>query len=862
MLLLEPGEIYFEDYSCSLNNESIKNENSKQGRLKLCSKSLVFEPRDWAHPLIKMQFKDCADIAIVDNVGFKDNVIKVKMKMYAEMLEENILAPYKFIYEDKDFYVFFDFASSEECLCQMQQLQRASTLHAPEHNSMVATILHSRYMRMEFHPVMMDDFTEQIVCELQAEKISPLVRHQGKLALTPTTIYFQPFSNVESSPVLKLKLSHLRRIYKRRFLLRQVGLEIYSSEESSVPHIYLTFQTERARDRIFKIFEESPNVHLESVHTEEMTLQWQNGIVSNYDYLMYLNCLADRSKNDLTQYPVFPWVVADYTSETLDLTKAETFRDLSKPMGALNPDRLEKLKERYYEMSDPKFLYGSHYSAPGLVLFYLVRKYPKYMLCLQNGRFDHPDRMFNSVKDVYSNCLRNMSDFKELVPEFYDTEDKGDFLVNKYEINFGERYDGSKVNDVSLPPWAESPEDFVFKLREALESEYVCRHLHLWIDLIFGYKQRGEEAVKANNVFHHVCYEGAVNLECIYDMNDRHALEVQIMEFGQVPKQLFTKPHVRKITPRIAKSLSYTENITYKMECVDVLQLHKEAVKCAIREGNRVISVGKDGTLKVYDVLQRKQIRSVILSSTPLSSCVMVDENTVAIGSWDNEIYLYDVEYGRVVESFRAHDDSVSCLLWLDKERLLISGGWDGVVRVWGNIGRTGQALRGLKAEFDHDEKVTSVTYRRRRHEIDIITATGDGEVFVWNYTTKDLMNKICVHSSPVSGVCFVLSGDRVVTASDDGDISVTDLSVLHSVYQKHLPEPVTSLCWDGCSVLWLGGSNGSLLQWNMLTVTQTSSHIAHDFAINNVYFDEVSKTVITASEDKTVKIWELTQDS
>lgn len=862
MLLLEPGEIYFEDYSCSLNNESIKNENSKQGRLKLCSKSLVFEPRDWAHPLIKMQFKDCADIAIVDNVGFKDNVIKVKMKMYAEMLEENILAPYKFIYEDKDFYVFFDFASSEECLCQMQQLQRASTLHAPEHNSMVATILHSRYMRMEFHPVMMDDFTEQIVCELQAEKISPLVRHQGKLALTPTTIYFQPFSNVESSPVLKLKLSHLRRIYKRRFLLRQVGLEIYSSEESSVPHIYLTFQTERARDRIFKIFEESPNVHLESVHTEEMTLQWQNGIVSNYDYLMYLNCLADRSKNDLTQYPVFPWVVADYTSETLDLTKAETFRDLSKPMGVLNPDRLEKLKERYYEMSDPKFLYGSHYSAPGLVLFYLVRKYPKYMLCLQNGRFDHPDRMFNSVKDVYSNCLRNMSDFKELVPEFYDTEDKGDFLVNKYEINFGERYDGSKVNDVSLPPWAESPEDFVFKLREALESEYVCRHLHLWIDLIFGYKQRGEEAVKANNVFHHVCYEGAVNLECIYDMNDRHALEVQIMEFGQVPKQLFTKPHVRKITPRIAKSLSYTENITYKMECVDVLQLHKEAVKCAIREGNRIISVGKDGTLKVYDVLQRKQIRSVILSSTPLSSCVMVDENTVAIGSWDNEIYLYDVEYGRVVESFRAHDDSVSCLLWLDKERLLISGGWDGVVRVWGNIGRTGQALRGLKAEFDHDEKVTSVTYRRRRHEIDIITATGDGEVFVWNYTTKDLMNKICVHSSPVSGVCFVLSGDRVVTASDDGDISVTDLSVLHSVYQKHLPEPVTSLCWDGCSVLWLGGSNGSLLQWNMLTVTQTSSHIAHDFAINNVYFDEVSKTVITASEDKTVKIWELTQDS
>lgn len=52
-------------------------------------------------------------------------------------------------------------------------------------------------------------------------------------------------------------------------------------------------------------------------------------------------------------------------------------------------------------MNSPKFLYGSHYSTPGFVLFYLVRKYPQYMLCLQNGRFDHPDRMFNRYILLY-----------------------------------------------------------------------------------------------------------------------------------------------------------------------------------------------------------------------------------------------------------------------------------------------------------------------------------------------------------------------------------------------------------------------------------------------------------------------------
>lgn len=68
---------------------------------------------------------------------------------------------------------------------------------------------------------------------------------------------------------------------------------------------------------------------------------WRRREMTNFEYLMILNTLAGRSYNDLTQYPIFPWVLADYTADTLDFNKSSTFRDLSKPVGALDYKRFE-----------------------------------------------------------------------------------------------------------------------------------------------------------------------------------------------------------------------------------------------------------------------------------------------------------------------------------------------------------------------------------------------------------------------------------------------------------------------------------------------------------------------------------------
>ncbi len=57
---------------------------------------------------------------------------------------------------------------------------------------------------------------------------------------------------------------------------------------------------------------------------------------------------------DLTQYPIFPFLLRDYTSEELDLTNPNTFRDLSKPMGAQDPTRLKKFIDKYEMVCLPR----------------------------------------------------------------------------------------------------------------------------------------------------------------------------------------------------------------------------------------------------------------------------------------------------------------------------------------------------------------------------------------------------------------------------------------------------------------------------------------------------------------------------
>ncbi|XP_057164793.1 WD repeat- and FYVE domain-containing protein 4 isoform X4 [Ursus arctos] len=351
----------------------------------------------------------------------------------------------------------------------------------------------------------------------------------------------------------------LRELRQARFLLQDIALELFFQNGYSK---FLVFHN-NDRNKVFKSFcsfqpslkgkgitEEPLNLRRYPGSDRTMLQRWQKRDISNFEYLMHLNTAAGRTYNDYMQYPVFPWVLADYTSQTLNLTNPKTFRDLSKPMGAQTKERKLKFIQRFKEVEKTEgdmtvqCHYCTHYSSAIIVASYLVRMppYTQAFCSLQGGSFDVADRMFHSVKNAWESASReNMSDVRELTPEFFYLPE---FLINCNAVEFGCMQDGTALGDVQLPPWADGdPRKFISLHRQALESDFVSANLHHWIDLIFGYKQQGSAAVEAANTFHPYFYGDKMDLSSIGDPLIRSTILGFVSNFGQVPKQLFTKPH-------------------------------------------------------------------------------------------------------------------------------------------------------------------------------------------------------------------------------------------------------------------------------------------------------------------------------
>ena len=270
---------------------------------------------------------------------------------------------------------------------------------------------------------------------------------------------------------------------------------------------------------------------------KSLVLDWVHGRIGNFRYLMELNKLAGRREGDPNYHPVLPWVV-DFT------VPFGRFRDLRRSKFRLNKG--DKQLDFTYEMTKEALaaavangggagnfagdiggavgssgsgqldhLHVPHHISDVLsdITYYVykARQTPKSVLCSHVRSQWEPNEYPASMERIQSWTP------DECIPEFYT--DPSIF-----------RSIHPDMPDLDVPPWCNSCEEFIEVHQRLLESREVSQQLHHWIDLTFGYKLSGKDAVKAKNVCLHLV--------------DNHT---HLTSYGVV--QLFDQPHPPRLAP-------------------------------------------------------------------------------------------------------------------------------------------------------------------------------------------------------------------------------------------------------------------------------------------------------------------------
>ena len=334
---------------------------------------------------------------------------------------------------------------------------------------------------------------------------------------------------------------------------------------------------------------------------KSLSLLFRKGKISNYEYLLKLNKYATRTYNDISQYPVFPWLVKSYeqipelfklleNKEVSPEIEGYYFRNMKYSMMVQTDENKKNFETTFLEgkgniqesLEDEEFLkkfhshFYNHYSTSAYIIYYLMRMnpYEENLIRLQTGQFDSPSRMFNSFGET-EQILKVNSDNREIIPDFFSYFD---YFCNLNCCFFGKKVkDNMIVDDLNVTKFYSSKytniiSSFVnalFNNKKLINNSYISKILGQWVDNIFGKNQlpeKIEDRFETYNIFSKTSYEQATNIEKKFEKLYKkykegkinisqfkvkaHDKIATIMEFGMNPRQILTEAVVYEGKPR------------------------------------------------------------------------------------------------------------------------------------------------------------------------------------------------------------------------------------------------------------------------------------------------------------------------
>jgi WD40 repeat protein/energy-coupling factor transporter ATP-binding protein EcfA2 len=276
----------------------------------------------------------------------------------------------------------------------------------------------------------------------------------------------------------------------------------------------------------------------------------------------------------------------------------------------------------------------------------------------------------------------------------------------------------------------------------------------------------------------------------------------------------------------------------------------------AIRAG-RILQKYKASNTKVTDALHKilnegREYNHLVGHNDSISSVSFSsDGKTLASGSWDNTVKLWNIEAGQEIRTLTGHNNRVNSVSFSSDGKTLASGSWDKTIKLWNT--ETGQEISSLTG---HNSYVNSVSFSSDGKTL--ASGSLDNTIKLWNVETGQEICSLMGHNFGVNSVNFSSDGKTLASGSGDNTIKLWNIETgqeICSLIGHNFGVNSVNFSSDG-KTLASGSSDNTIKLWNIETGQEISSLIGHNLGVNSVSFSSDGKTLASGSDDKTTKLW------
>jgi hypothetical protein len=193
--------------------------------------------------------------------------------------------------------------------------------------------------------------------------------------------------------------------------------------------------------------------------------------------------------------------------------------------------------------------------------------------------------------------------------------------------------------------------------------------------------------------------------------------------------------------------------------------------------GQRLATAGDDGTLKIWDTITGRLLRSIpVLTPAPdgygvTNVTFSPNGKQLAAATGDGRVLLYDTTNWSETDSRQIQDGVIWGLAFSPDGTLLVSGGQGGVAVVWDLSDNVLQSMQG-----GHTGDIQSVAFNRDGTRI--ATGGADSLAIVWDAGTRRPIYRLAGHTGYVNSVAFSPDGKRLATAGEDRSVILWDITI------------------------------------------------------------------------------------